>query len=50
MKILTTVVKLVCSVLLISFIAIIATFFLTMFMPEEVQYAIDFFRNLLQVK
>ena len=49
MKILTALFNLLLFVIGIALISFVATFFLTIFMPENVQNAIQIFKNLLQI-
>lgn len=49
MKILTMMVKFVLSIVFILLCSFLATFFLTVFMPENVLNAIEIFKNLLQI-
>ena len=47
MKLISKIIHFILSILLISFLAICATFFITIFMPENVKQAIDIFWNIL---
>ena len=47
MKIISKIIHFILSILLITFLAICATFFISIFMPENVKNAIDIFMNIL---
>lgn len=49
MKIFTKIINTILAVIFITFISVLATFFLTVFMPENVKIALEIFKNLLQI-
>lgn len=49
MKILTATIKTLLTIVLVSFLVFVATFFLTIFMPENVLKAIETFKIIFQI-
>lgn len=49
MKILTAFIKTILTLLLVTFLVLVATFFLTIFMPENVLKAIETFKIIFQI-
>lgn len=49
MKIITAIINTLLTMLLISFFATLASFFLAIFLPENVKMALEIFKNLLQI-
>jgi hypothetical protein len=49
MKIITMLIKSVLSVAFIFLLSFLATFFLAIFMPENVQKALEIFMNLIKI-